>query len=316
MTKAMMDDPRRIREENPFESMMERFDRAAQLLNLNPDLYAVMRVPNRELKVYIPVRLDSGRLEVFEGYRVQHNFARGPAKGGIRYSPDVTEGFNVRPYNWQGSVALQQELRPGVGLTANYFRRTYGNFQVTDNLRVTPADYDQFCVTAPGNDSRLPVAGQQICGFYDVKPSKVGQSQNLVRLAKHYGDQSEVYNGLDYSVNWRHRGLTLFAGATTGRTVTSQCFTVDAPVIYPTIVAPAASKMLQAPRRMPRRPQGARRSRPRRHRDPGNMGGNGDRSPRDWPSPRHARRREPADADAPTDRDPAVCGGRALLWDP
>jgi glutamate dehydrogenase (NAD(P)+) len=90
MTKAMMDDPRRFKEDNPFESMMERFDRAAQLLNLNPDLYAVMRVPNRELKVYIPVRMDSGRLEVFEGYRVQHNFARGPAKGGIRYAPDVT----------------------------------------------------------------------------------------------------------------------------------------------------------------------------------------------------------------------------------
>jgi len=90
MTKAMMDDPRRIREENPFESMMERFDRAAKLLNLNQDLYNVMRVPNRELKVYIPVRMDSGRLEVFEGYRVQHNFARGPAKGGIRYAPDVT----------------------------------------------------------------------------------------------------------------------------------------------------------------------------------------------------------------------------------
>ena len=90
MTKAMMDDPRRFKEENPFESMMERFDRAAQLLNLNPDLYAVMRVPNRELKVYIPVRMDSGRIEVFEGYRVQHNFARGPAKGGIRYAPDVT----------------------------------------------------------------------------------------------------------------------------------------------------------------------------------------------------------------------------------
>src|SRR5215213_2577661 len=89
MTKAMMDDPRRIREENPFESMMERFDRAAQLLNLNPDLYAVMRVPSREIKVYVPVRMDSGRIEVFEGFRVQHNFARGPAKGGIRYAPDV-----------------------------------------------------------------------------------------------------------------------------------------------------------------------------------------------------------------------------------
>ena len=70
--------------------MMARFDRAAQLLDLDPDLYAVLRVPTREIKVYIPVRMDSGRIEVFEGYRVQHNFARGPAKGGIRYAPDVT----------------------------------------------------------------------------------------------------------------------------------------------------------------------------------------------------------------------------------
>src|SRR6266542_2578202 len=84
-----VDDIREIKEENPFESMMSRFDRAAQLLDLDPDLYAVMRVPNRELKVYIPARMDSGRIQVFEGYRVQHNFARGPAKGGIRYAPDV-----------------------------------------------------------------------------------------------------------------------------------------------------------------------------------------------------------------------------------
>ncbi len=89
MANPMVDDTRRIREDNPFESMMERFDRAAQLLNLDADLYAVMRVPNRELKVYIPVRMDSGRIQVFEGFRVQHNFARGPAKGGIRYAPDV-----------------------------------------------------------------------------------------------------------------------------------------------------------------------------------------------------------------------------------
>ncbi|HZB43790.1 MAG TPA: Glu/Leu/Phe/Val dehydrogenase [Pyrinomonadaceae bacterium] len=89
MANPMVDDTKRVREENPFESMMERFDRAAKILDLNPDLYAVLRVPNRELKVYIPVRMDSGRIEVFEGYRVQHNFARGPAKGGIRYAPDV-----------------------------------------------------------------------------------------------------------------------------------------------------------------------------------------------------------------------------------
>jgi len=87
---SYVDDIREIKEENPFESMMSRFDRAAHLLALDPDLYAVLRVPNRELKVYIPTRMDSGRIQVFEGYRVQHNFARGPAKGGIRYSPDVS----------------------------------------------------------------------------------------------------------------------------------------------------------------------------------------------------------------------------------
>src|ERR671933_1384579 len=87
---AIADDVRHVKEDNPFESMMSRFDRAAQLLDLDPDLYAVLRVPNRELKVYIPTKMDSGRIQVFEGYRVQHNFARGPAKGGIRFAPDVS----------------------------------------------------------------------------------------------------------------------------------------------------------------------------------------------------------------------------------
>lgn len=89
----MADEMRRFKgsdEKNPFEAMSERFDRAALLLGLEDDLYAVMRVPSRELKVYIPVRMDTGHIQVFEGYRVQHNFARGPAKGGIRYAPDVT----------------------------------------------------------------------------------------------------------------------------------------------------------------------------------------------------------------------------------
>ncbi len=88
----MADEMRRFKgsdEKNPFEAMSERFDRAAQLLGLEDDLYAVLRVPSRELKVYIPVRMDTGHVQVFEGFRVQHNFARGPAKGGIRYAPDV-----------------------------------------------------------------------------------------------------------------------------------------------------------------------------------------------------------------------------------
>ncbi len=93
MANPMADEMRRFKgsdEKNPFEAMSERFDRAAQLLGLEDDLYAVLRVPSRELKVYIPVRMDTGHIQVFEGFRVQHNFARGPAKGGIRYAPDVS----------------------------------------------------------------------------------------------------------------------------------------------------------------------------------------------------------------------------------
>jgi glutamate dehydrogenase (NAD(P)+) len=75
---------------NPWEAQSARFDMAAQKLNLDEGLVKVLRYPNRELIVHIPVSMDSGRLEVFTGFRVQHSIARGPAKGGVRYSPDVT----------------------------------------------------------------------------------------------------------------------------------------------------------------------------------------------------------------------------------
>src|SRR3989441_9400080 len=78
------------KETNPWESQRARFDLAAQKLNLDEGLWRVLRYPNREITVYIPVQMDDGHLEVFTGFRVQHSIARGPAKGGIRYSPDVT----------------------------------------------------------------------------------------------------------------------------------------------------------------------------------------------------------------------------------
>src|SRR5579863_10365212 len=78
------------KESNPWESQRARFDLAAQKLNLDDGLWRVLRYPNRELTVYIPVQMDDGHLEVFTGFRVQHSIARGPGKGGIRYAPDVT----------------------------------------------------------------------------------------------------------------------------------------------------------------------------------------------------------------------------------
>ncbi|HEY7473129.1 MAG TPA: Glu/Leu/Phe/Val dehydrogenase [Gemmatimonadota bacterium] len=77
-------------EVNPFESMMSRFDRAAELLDLDRGLYTILRNPEKQLIVSVPVRLDDGEIEVYTGYRVHYNTARGPAKGGIRFSPDVT----------------------------------------------------------------------------------------------------------------------------------------------------------------------------------------------------------------------------------
>src|ERR1700736_5161382 len=78
------------KESNPWESQRARFDLAAQKLNLDEGLWRVLRYPNRELTVYIPVQMDDGHIEVFTGFRVQHSIARGPAKGGIRFAPDVT----------------------------------------------------------------------------------------------------------------------------------------------------------------------------------------------------------------------------------
>jgi len=78
------------KESNPWESQRARFDLAAQKLNLDEGLWRVLRYPTREVTVYIPVQMDDGHLEVFTGFRVQHSIARGPAKGGIRYAPDVT----------------------------------------------------------------------------------------------------------------------------------------------------------------------------------------------------------------------------------
>src|SRR5213079_3188114 len=79
-----------LAEENPFEAMMERFDHAAQLLNLDPALYKVLRNPEKQIIVSVPVLRDSGELEVYTGYRVLYNTSRGPAKGGIRFDLNVT----------------------------------------------------------------------------------------------------------------------------------------------------------------------------------------------------------------------------------
>jgi len=75
---------------NPFAIANQQFNKAADYLNLDASTRNVLSSPKRQLIVSIPVKMDGGDVQVFEGYRVQHNIARGPAKGGIRYHPNVT----------------------------------------------------------------------------------------------------------------------------------------------------------------------------------------------------------------------------------
>ena len=77
-------------ETNPWEAQAARFDEAARRLKLDEGMVKYLRQAGREIILHIPVQMDDGRLEVFTGFRVQHSIARGPAKGGIRFAPDVT----------------------------------------------------------------------------------------------------------------------------------------------------------------------------------------------------------------------------------
>jgi glutamate dehydrogenase (NAD(P)+) len=76
-------------ETNPWEAQAARFELAARKLNLDPGMWKIMSQPQREITVHFPVQMDDGRMELFTGYRVQHSMARGPAKGGIRYAPEL-----------------------------------------------------------------------------------------------------------------------------------------------------------------------------------------------------------------------------------
>jgi hypothetical protein len=160
------------------------------------------------------------------------NQAFGTVVPNTTWDKAVTEGFGNRAYNWQIAASIQHEIRPGLAANFGYFRTWFGNFTVTDNVLVTPADFTTFCLTAPV-DSRLPNGGgYQICDLSDVNPAKFGQVQNVVKPASQFGDPQEIYNGVDATMNWRFgTGGLLMGGANVGRKLT-QCVAPDAPVQF------------------------------------------------------------------------------------
>jgi len=155
------------------------------------------------------------------------NSAFGTSVINTKYASDVTSGWAHRPYNKQISAVIQQEVKPGLGVTAGYYRTWYGNKTVNDNLSVTPQDYNEYCVNAP-TDSRLPGGGgNRICGIYDLNPTKVGQVNNLVVRDTAL---TEVYQGFDVTANWRFgKGGLLQGGISFGQTKYNNCSVPDVP---------------------------------------------------------------------------------------
>jgi Carboxypeptidase regulatory-like domain len=155
----------------------------------------------------------------------------GQVRRTTRYDEAVTRGWHAREYSWQGSVSMQHELREELAINVGYFRTWYGNFTVTDNLAVSPSDYDEYCIVAP-TDPRLPGgSGQQICGLYDLNPAKFGLVDNFVTKLDAFGSRSEVFNGVDVTLNWRLPNTGLLSGGVAfGRTVVDECdLVVDSP---------------------------------------------------------------------------------------
>ncbi len=128
------------------------------------------------------------------------------------------------------SSEIQHQLNEGMSLTAGYYRNWYGNFSVTDNLVVSPADYGSYCITAP-SDMRLPGGGgYQVCGLADVSLAKFGLVDNEVTQSANFGEQRQVNNFFSVSLNTRFAsGIRFGGGVDAGRSVTDNCFVVDSP---------------------------------------------------------------------------------------
>ena len=139
-------------------------------------------------------------------------------------APATKDGWGVRPYQWEFSAGVQQQLASRVSLEVSYFRRIYGNLVATDNQDVTASDYSPFYVTAP-LDPRLPRGGGNTIGpFYDLNPNKVGLTQNIVEPTDNYGGEIMHWNGGDVTVNARLAGgVVIQGGVSSGRTYTNLC---------------------------------------------------------------------------------------------
>ena len=156
----------------------------------------------------------------------QLNFGKSSATTTV--NPALLKGWGVRPADWQWGVNVQQELMPRVSLEVGYNRRWFKNFYVTDNLAVSPSDYQKWTITAP-IDSRLPGGGGYPVDVYTLTSAAAARpAQNYITPETDFGPaRTNYWQGVDVTVNARTKqGLTLQGGTTTGRAIVDVCGTV------------------------------------------------------------------------------------------
>jgi hypothetical protein len=144
-----------------------------------------------------------------------------PRPSSLTVDDNVTFGWGNRAYTWQGILSIDHEIAPGFGVQVAYYRTSWGNQNYTRNRLVSAADFDEYCITAP-TDARLPNSSQQVCGLYDIKPSKFGQVDNFQTLA---GDRMvRLFNGVDLNLSGRFgNGAQINGGLAFGNDVTDNC---------------------------------------------------------------------------------------------
>ncbi len=141
-----------------------------------------------------------------------------------QFNNDTRFGWGTRPYNWEFSTAVQQQVSSGVSAEVGYYLRWFGNFQTTVNPTLTPSSFDKFSITAPV-DPRLPGGGgYTISNLYNQTPATVGLGTPYTDMAANLGGQFEHDQFVDFTLTARLKhGLLLQGGASTGKNVTDNC---------------------------------------------------------------------------------------------
>ena len=148
----------------------------------------------------------------------------------LGYDADLLTGWGKRIRNWETSVQLDHQFTGSLGASVAYFRRVQGGLTQTDNLNVTPADYDTYCVTAPSNQYLPDGGGYKVCDLtnisFDAQPRPAA---NLVISAP---DLRENWQGVDVQMQARLPGdASVSGGFSTGRTYLNNCASANLPVV-------------------------------------------------------------------------------------